>query len=76
MRDCGRLESICAAERVKFQGLPARICWLAYGERAEAGAKSSTGWFAADSARNAPIAIGRDHLDGGSVASPIVRQRR
>jgi urocanate hydratase len=57
-----------AAERVKFQGLPARICWLAYGERAEAGAKFN--WLVRRGLVSAPIAIGRDHLDGGSVASP------
>ena len=52
----------------KFQGLPARICWLEYGERAEAGLRFNhlvkTGKVAA------PIVIGRDHLDAGSVASP------
>jgi len=57
-----------AARRVHFQGLPARICWLAYGERAEAGAKFN--WLVRRGLVNAPIAIGRDHLDGGSVASP------
>jgi urocanate hydratase len=57
-----------AAERVRFQGLPARICWLGYGERAEAGAKFN--WLVRRGAVQAPIAIGRDHLDGGSVASP------
>jgi urocanate hydratase len=57
-----------AAQRVKFQGLPARICWLAYGERAEAGAKFN--WLVRQGLVRAPIAIGRDHLDGGSVASP------
>jgi urocanate hydratase len=57
-----------ARERVKFQGLPARICWLGYGERAKMGAVFN------DLVRNgrvsAPIVIGRDHLDAGSVASP------
>ncbi len=57
-----------AQERVPFQGLPARICWLGYGERAKAGLAFNelvrTGEVAA------PIAIGRDHLDSGSVASP------
>jgi urocanate hydratase len=57
-----------AARNVKFQGLPARICWLGYGERAEAGAKFN--WLVRKGAVQAPIAIGRDHLDGGSVASP------
>jgi urocanate hydratase len=57
-----------ARERVHFQGLPARICWLGYGERARMGEAMN------DLVRNgelkAPIAIGRDHLDTGSVASP------
>ncbi len=57
-----------AAERVAFQGLPARICWLGYGERARFGLKIN------DMVRRgiikAPIVIGRDHLDTGSVASP------
>jgi urocanate hydratase len=57
-----------ASERVQFQGLPARICWLGYGERAEAGAKFN--WLVRHGHVSAPIAIGRDHLDGGSVASP------
>ncbi|MDI6771816.1 MAG: urocanate hydratase [bacterium] len=58
-----------ASERVPFQGLPARICWLGYGERAQAGLVFNelvrTGRVAA------PIVIGRDHLDAGSVASPL-----
>jgi urocanate hydratase len=57
-----------ARERVQFQGLPARICWLGYGERAMVGLRFNemvkTGELAA------PIVIGRDHLDAGSVASP------
>ncbi len=57
-----------ARERVAFQGLPARICWLGYGDRARAGLAFN------DLVRNgevkAPIVIGRDHLDTGSVASP------
>jgi urocanate hydratase len=57
-----------ARERVRFQGLPARICWLGYGERARFGKRINrmvrTGQVAA------PIVIGRDHLDSGSVASP------
>jgi urocanate hydratase len=57
-----------ASKRVTFQGLPARICWLAYGERAEAGLKFN--WLVRRGMVRAPIAIGRDHLDGGSVASP------
>jgi urocanate hydratase len=57
-----------AGQRVKFQGLPARICWLGYGERADAGAKFN--WLVRRGHVSAPIAIGRDHLDGGSVASP------
>ncbi len=57
-----------ARERVAFQGLPARICWLGYGERARAG-ELFNGLVASGEAR-APIVIGRDHLDSGSVASP------
>ena len=57
-----------ARERVAFQGLPARICWLGYGERAEAGARFND--LVASGAVRAPIVIGRDHLDSGSVASP------
>jgi urocanate hydratase len=57
-----------ARERVAFQGLPARICWLGYGERAKAGLAFNE---AVRTGRiSAPIAIGRDHLDCGSVASP------
>jgi urocanate hydratase len=57
-----------ARERVAFQGLPARICWLGYGERARAG-KAFNELVAAGRVK-APIVIGRDHLDCGSVASP------
>jgi urocanate hydratase len=57
-----------AAERVAFQGLPARICWLGYGERAQAGLRFNEMVRAGELA--APIVIGRDHLDAGSVASP------
>ncbi len=57
-----------AQERVAFQGLPARICWLEYGERAELGARFN--WLVKTGRVAAPIVIGRDHLDTGSVASP------
>ena len=57
-----------ARDRVAFQGLPARICWLGYGERAEAGARFNA--LVAREGVRAPIVIGRDHLDSGSVASP------
>ena len=57
-----------AQEKVPFQGLPARICWLEYGERAEAGAKFN--WLVEKGKIDAPLVIGRDHLDTGSVASP------
>jgi urocanate hydratase len=57
-----------AQERVAFQGLPARICWLEYGERAELGARFN--WLVKKGRVAAPIVIGRDHLDTGSVASP------
>jgi urocanate hydratase len=57
-----------AAEKVAFQGLPARICWLGYGERDQAGLCFNQ--LVADGTVSAPIVIGRDHLDGGSVASP------
>jgi urocanate hydratase len=57
-----------ARERVAFQGLPARICWLGYGERARAGLAFNEA--VAEGRIQAPIAIGRDHLDCGSVASP------
>ena len=57
-----------AQERIAFQGLPARICWLEYGERAKAGLKFNE--LVASGKVKAPIVIGRDHLDCGSVASP------
>jgi urocanate hydratase len=57
-----------AQEKVKFQGLPARICWLGYGERAKFGLMINE--MVARREISAPIVIGRDHLDGGSVASP------
>ncbi len=57
-----------AGERIHFQGLPARICWLGYGERARAGLKFNE--MVASGELKAPIVIGRDHLDCGSVASP------
>jgi len=57
-----------ARERVEFQGLPARICWLGYGERARAGHRFNL--MVARGEVKAPIVIGRDHLDSGSVASP------
>ncbi|HEX9012110.1 MAG TPA: urocanate hydratase, partial [Anaerolineaceae bacterium] len=59
---------VMAREKVPFQGLPARICWLGYGERARAGLKFNE--MVASGALKAPIVIGRDHLDAGSVASP------
>ena len=58
-----------AQARVPFQGLPARICWLGYGERARAGLAFNE--LVAKGTLRAPIAIGRDHLDAGSVASPL-----
>ena len=57
-----------ASERVDFQGLPARICWLGYGERHKAGLRFNE--MVAKGEVSAPIVIGRDHLDAGSVASP------
>ncbi|MFZ0492593.1 MAG: urocanate hydratase [Acidimicrobiia bacterium] len=57
-----------ARERVHFQGLPARICWLGYGERAKAGLAFNE--LVRSGKVKAPIVIGRDHLDSGSVASP------
>jgi urocanate hydratase len=57
-----------AREKVPFQGLPARICWLGYGERSRAGLEFNR--LVAEGIVKAPIVIGRDHLDAGSVASP------
>jgi len=58
-----------AAERVQFQGLPARICWLGAGERHLAGLRFNE--MVASGELSAPVVIGRDHLDSGSVASPL-----
>jgi urocanate hydratase len=57
-----------ARERIKFQGLPARVCWLGYGDRAEFGVAMNE--MVRSRKLDAPIVIGRDHLDSGSVASP------
>ena len=57
-----------AGERIAYQGLPARICWLGYGDRAKAGLKFNE--LVRDGKLKAPIVLGRDHLDCGSVASP------
>jgi len=57
-----------AQEKVHFQGLPSRICWLGYGERDKAGERFNE--MVADGTLSAPVVIGRDHLDCGSVASP------
>jgi urocanate hydratase len=57
-----------ASERIAFQGLPARICWLGYGERARLGLRINA--MVAGGELKAPVVIGRDHLDAGSVASP------
>jgi urocanate hydratase len=59
---------ILAREKIQFQGLPSRICWLGYGERAQAGLLFNN--LVAEGIVKAPIVIGRDHLDAGSVASP------
>ncbi|GAB4485007.1 MAG: urocanate hydratase [Anaerolineales bacterium] len=59
---------VMAREKVPFQGLPSRICWLGYGERVKAGLKFNE--LVAAGKVKAPIVIGRDHLDSGSVASP------
>ena len=58
-----------APERIAFQGLPARICWLGYGDRAKAGRLFND--LVRRGEVSAPVAIGRDHLDTGSVASPF-----
>jgi urocanate hydratase len=58
-----------ARERIRFQGLPARICWLGQGQRAAFGVAMND--LVASGELRAPIAIGRDHLDTGSVASPF-----
>lgn len=63
-----------AREKITFQGLPARICWLGYGERVKAGIRFNE--MVANGEVKAPIVIGRDHLDSGSVASPNRRPRR
>ncbi len=73
LREFGKNESLTrwiklARERVQFQGLPARICWLGYGERAHFG--KIINQMVAKGELKAPIVIGRDHLDCGSVASP------
>jgi urocanate hydratase len=57
-----------AEDRIAFQGLPARICWLGYGERARLGLRFNE--LVASGELSAPVVIGRDHLDSGSVASP------
>ncbi len=57
-----------AQKQIHFQGLPARICWLEYGERAEMGRRFN--WLVKKGKVDAPLVIGRDHLDTGSVASP------
>jgi urocanate hydratase len=57
-----------ARERIKFQGLPARVCWLGYGARAEFGVAMNE--MIRHGKLDAPVVIGRDHLDSGSVASP------
>ncbi|MBS1994721.1 MAG: urocanate hydratase [Cyanobacteria bacterium SZAS LIN-2] len=73
LENFGDNEELCrwiklAGERVKFQGLPARICWLGYGDRAKMGKIMND--LVAKGDVKAPIVIGRDHLDSGSVASP------
>ena len=73
LREFSHDESLCrwirkAQEKIAFQGLPSRICWLGYGERAHFGKIINR--MVADGTLDAPIVIGRDHLDCGSVASP------
>ncbi|MED4973603.1 urocanate hydratase, partial [Geobacillus thermoleovorans] len=73
LREFSDNERLChwirmAQKRIKFQGLPARICWLGYGERAKFGKIIND--MVAKGELKAPIVIGRDHLDSGSVASP------
>ncbi|MCL6450167.1 MAG: urocanate hydratase [Acetobacteraceae bacterium] len=73
LREFSHNETLCrwirlARERIPFQGLPARICWLGYGERAHFGRIINR--MVAEGKLSAPIVIGRDHLDCGSVASP------
>lgn len=73
LREFGDNEPLCiwikmAQERIAFQGLPSRICWLGYGERARFGKIIND--MVASGELTAPIVIGRDHLDAGSVASP------
>jgi urocanate hydratase len=63
-----------ARERIAFQGLPARICWVGLGERHRAGLAFNE--MVRNGELKAPIVIGRDHLDSGSVASPTARPRR
>jgi urocanate hydratase len=74
LEEFSHLESLCrwirlAAERVRFQGLPARICWLGYGDRAKFALRMND--LVRGGEIRAPIVIGRDHLDCGSVASPF-----
>src|SRR5699024_11430332 len=57
-----------AGDKVQFEGVPARICWLGYGERHRAGVRFNE--MVASGELSAPVVIGRDHLDSGSVASP------
>ncbi|MED3794291.1 urocanate hydratase [Niallia alba] len=73
LREFSNNESLCkwikmAQDKIRFQGLPSRICWLGYGERARFGKLIND--MVANGELKAPIVIGRDHLDSGSVASP------